>query len=204
MTTLATLPAAVFFFVMPNEIIEFLFQRGKFTTADTTAVAIALFYYSWATLPMGLTLLTGRTFFSEKDTRTPAVLGLLSIVINYMVAVGMSKVLGFAGIAIATALVSWTVLLVSIAIIQKRHASQASLLHAIGLKPSMQMLLAGIVEAGVLMAIRAAFGSVHGTVHLLFLILGSIVAGAGVYLGVLKLTGGSDMDLLFNRLSRKR
>jgi putative peptidoglycan lipid II flippase len=189
---------------MPNEIIEFLFQRGKFTPADTTAVAIALFYYSWATLPMGLTLLTGRTFFSEKDTRTPAVLGLLSIVINYMVAVGMSKVFGFAGIAIATTAVTWTVLLVSIAIIQKRHACDASLLHAIGLKPSMQMLLAAIVEAAVLMAIRSILGPVHGTYNLLALISGSMVAGAVAYLGVLKLTGGSDLDLLFNRLSRKR
>jgi putative peptidoglycan lipid II flippase len=204
MTTLATLPAVVFFMVLPNETIRLLFERGRFTPTDTIAVAQALFSYSWAILPMGLILLTARTFFSEKDTRTPALLGFISIVVNYVLAVGMSKLIGFTGIALATAAVSWVVLIISIWIIQKRHASDANLLKEIGLRYILSILAAGFVEAVALWALRIVVGPVHGTLNLIGMIGGAAVLGALVYIVVLKLLKNEDLELVVRRIARRK
>ena len=203
MTTLATLPAVVFFLVLPTQTIRLLFERGLFTAADTDAVALALYCYSWGILPAGLLLLTARTFFSEKDVRTPAMLGLLSIFVNYVLCIAFSKLYGFSGIAIATSSVAWVTLLVSLAIIRRRHIRDAFLIAAIGWRSLGSMVIAGIFEAGALYGLKTVLPPVHGTMHLALMIGGSMILAAGVYLGVLRLLGSADLTATLKRVGRR-
>ncbi len=203
MTALATLPAVIFFLIMPAETIRLLLERGQFTSENTADVAIALFWYAWAILPMALLLLTARTFFSEKDMRTPAVLGLVTIAVYYVAALSLSRVYGFSGIALSTGAVAWLVLVISVGILHRRYRTQASLLTAIGGRAPSQMIIAGVIEAGVLWGYRVLLGPVQGTWALLGMILLGAALGAVVYLGLLWLMRSDDLsstlDLLFRR-----
>jgi len=203
-TALATLPAVVFFLVMPVETIRLLLERGMFTSQNTCDVALALYCYSWATLPMALTLLTARTFFSEKDTRMPAILGLCSIAIFYPLSLNLSGLLGFAGIALSTSIVAWLLLVASVAIIHYRHRSDTSLLATIGLRSPVQMVAAGLLEAGALWGLRKLIGDVHGTWALIGVVLLGAVIGAVVYLGILRMLGNPDLSATMRRLLRRR
>ncbi len=203
-TTLATLPAVVFFLVLPLETIRLLLERGVFTSQNTQDVAMALYCYSWATLPMALSLLTARTFFSEKDMRTPAVLGLLSILLFYIFSLNFAGAIGFAGIALSTSAVAWMLLIASVIIIHNRHRKDTSLLAAIGIKSPVQMIVAGVAEAGVLWLFKVLCAQAHGAWALLGLILLAALVGATVYLGVLRLFGNPDLTETLQRLMRRR
>jgi putative peptidoglycan lipid II flippase len=203
MTALATLPAVVFFLVLPEETIRLLLERGVFTSRNTSDVSLALYCYSWGIMPMALLLLTARTFFSEKDMRTPAILGLCSIALNYLLCLSLSRLLGFAGIAVSTVTVAWLVLILSVGILDSRYESAQSLLRAIGLRSPGQMILAGICEAGALLAFKHFIGPVHGTWALLGMIFVAAVIGAIVYLGILRLLRNDDLGATLRRLPGK-
>jgi len=206
MTTLATLPALIFFLVLPVQCIELIYQRGNFTADATYQVAVALWWFSLAMLPMSLLLLTARTFFSDKDTRTPAVLGVATIIAYYFLAINQTKYFGFVGLPMSNSHVAWFVLFVSIWILHVRFIKRdpaVSLLKAIGFKGLLQMALGGLVEAGALIGYKNLVGEVHGSGHLVIYLGGAMIIGAGVYLGVLKLLGSQDLTITIARLSRK-
>lgn len=203
MTTLAVLPAVVFFLILNRECIELIYQRGKFDAGDTINVSTALFWYSWAILPASLLLLTARTFFSGKDTRTPALLGIVTIIVFYILAVLLTGRFGFQGLPISNSIVAWIFLIVSIFIIYKRYVNDESLLKCIGLKSPLQMLTAGIIEAGVLLIYSNLVGEIHGAGPLVIYIIGGMILGAGVYLGFLKMVGNPDLGNTIGKLFRR-
>jgi len=206
MTALAVLPAVIFFLVMPGEVIELIYQRGQFTPDATMQVAAALYWYSWAILPTSLLLLTARTFFAEKDTTTPALLGVATVIIYYFLAINLSKHFSFVGLPMSNSFVAWVFLVISIWIIQSRYIkrdSGGSLVKSIGLSGPVQMFIAGIIEAAALLGYKYLIGDVHGTLALALFLLGAIVIGGAVYLGVLKLLKNPDLTSTLNRLMRK-
>jgi len=204
MTSLATLPATVFFLVLPVETIRLILERGAFTESNTWDVSNALYWYAWAVIPMSLLLLTTRTFFSEKDTRTPALLGFVNMGLYYVFAVMMSRYFGFAGIAITGGITSWVILIVSIFILHKRHLKNASFFGAIGMKSILQMLIAAIVQAAVLMVYKNFISSIQASWPLLGAIIGAMIIGAIVYLGTLWLMRSQDLASTMRILFRRR
>ena len=205
MTTLAVIPAVVIFLILPEQTIELILQRGKFDAGDTIRVATALYWYSWAILPMSLLLLTARTFFSEKDTKTPAFLGIATIGIFYVLAMILSTPsrYGFYGLAMSNALVAWLSLIISIAILHKRHIRDISLFRAIGAKGPAQMIAAAVIEALVLFGFTSIVRDVHGTVPLIGFMAGASVIGAGVYIGILRIFGNEDLSGTVRKFLRK-
>lgn len=205
MTSLAVIPAVVIFLVLPEQTIEFILQRGKFDAGDTVRVAAALYWYSWAILPMSLLLLTARTFFSEKDTKTPALLGIATIILYYILAVNLSAQsrFGFYGLAMSNSIVAWIFLVISVGIIHKRHLNDASLVGSIGFKSPLQMIIAAVIEAVVLYGYKLIVGDVHGTVPLIGYLAGALVVGGLVYFGLLKLLGNEDLSGTIRKFLRK-
>lgn len=204
MVILTTLPAVVFLLVLPVESIRLLLERGVFTSTNTKDVSNALYWYTWAIMPGSIQLLTVRTFFSNKDTRTPAILGMISIAINYFLANFLSRHLGFSGIAISIMSVSWIVVIVSIIILNNRYRNEVSLYRKIGFRNVMILLAAGIIEAIALALYRNSFGEIHGIYRELGFICGGIVLGTVVYLVVLKIFRSEDLETTFRNLFRKR
>ena len=204
MTALATLPAIVFFMTLPEESIRLLLERGQFTNQNTVDVAAALYCYSWAIMPVSILTLTARTFFSQKDTKTPAILGIFSIVVFYIVALVMSKYLSFLGIALANALIAWAILIISLVILQLRFRKHLSLMQAIGIRNINVLLIAGIIQGAVLTAYRDYFHDVSGTLNLLGFLLAGAAVGGFVFIGVLKLAKSDDLEATLRNILRKR
>ncbi len=82
------LPAGVGLIVLSEPIIKLLFEGQKFTAADTSLTAYALFYYSLAIFAHAAILLLPRAFYALKDTKTPVKISvlavLLSVLLNYL------------------------------------------------------------------------------------------------------------------------
>ena len=83
-TSIIILPMAFFIFIFANPIISLLFERGAFGSNSTTMTALAV-----QTLTLGLWAVSChsmliRAFLAKKDTITPTVLGLISLVITFL------------------------------------------------------------------------------------------------------------------------
>ena len=203
MTALEAIPVTVFMIVLPGEIIRLLFEHGAFTSRNAGDVSLALSCYSWGIIPMSLLLLTARTFFSEKDMHTPAILGVVSIAVNYFLALNLSRKFGFYGIAMSTVSVAWILFILSLVIIHVRHRKDTSLAGALGFVSPMQMIIAGAAEAGALFLLKKFVFTGSGTWALLGLIVVGAVMGAAIYLGLLKLMNNNDLSGMLKRLHRR-
>ncbi len=107
-TLLLGLPSTVAFLVVPTELIGALFERGAFGPAATAATAAALMAYSIGLPAYVLVRALSPGFYARKDTRTPVRFAIISIVVNIGVSLILLRSLEHAGLALATALSSWT------------------------------------------------------------------------------------------------
>lgn len=102
-----TLPAAAVLMAMPHYLIDGLFQRGEFTAYDAGETAKALFHYGWGVPAFVLSRVLSPVFFARHDTKAPMRFALISVAVNIGLGITLFYVIGFEGIAAATAFASW-------------------------------------------------------------------------------------------------
>ena len=117
-----TLPAAAALVAIPFFLIDGLFTRGQFKVFDATQTAHALFFYGLGTPAFVLNQLFTRQFFARGDTKTPMKYAMTSVVVNIGVGLLLYLVIGFSGIAAATAIASWVNVSLMAATLQRSGA----------------------------------------------------------------------------------
>ena len=97
LTVFLALPAMVAFLVMADELILTLFQRGEFSLIDSHATAFALTAYAVGLPAYVLVKVLGPAFFARRDTRTPVVVGVVSMLANVVLNLILMQFLLHAG-----------------------------------------------------------------------------------------------------------
>ncbi len=102
-----TIPAAIALVVIPVPLVAVLFQRGAFTAADTGATALAVAVYGLGLPAFVLQKALQPLFFAREDTRRPFKYALVAMVLNLVLAIGLSFYFGFIAAAIGTTITGW-------------------------------------------------------------------------------------------------
>jgi putative peptidoglycan lipid II flippase len=87
------IPATVGMFVLAGPLIGLVFERGKFTPADTTAMSVVLRLYLIGIPFAAVDLLLIFAFYAVKDTMTPAIVGIFSLACYIVIAVVLEPVM---------------------------------------------------------------------------------------------------------------
>ena len=134
-----SIPASIAFIFIPFLIIEALFYRGSFSENDIKLVSIALTAYGVG-LPafIGIKVLQPG-FFAMGDTMTPFRTSIFSVILNILLSIVLMKFLGYAGIALATSIVSYVVLTILLYLLWKRNRISLSFF-----KPTIIICILGI------------------------------------------------------------
>ncbi len=105
---LLTVPSAAALAVLGESMIAVIYQRGRFHANDTHQTAIALSCYAIGLTGYAAVKVLAPAFYALNDARTPMVVSLISIAINFAVATLMIRVfhLGHAGLALSTSSVA--------------------------------------------------------------------------------------------------
>lgn len=138
-----TLPAAVALFLIPDELIKILFERGAFDENATNASADALKIFALGLPAFVLIKIFSSGYFAAKDTKTPMYFALISVFLNIIISLMLFSTLQHVAIAIATTVSGWCNALLLIFTIKKRikyAQSRQSQLRAIRL-----LLAAGLM-----------------------------------------------------------
>lgn len=109
------IPASIGLLVLCQPIIQLVFQRGQFTEESTALVAAALGAYALGLIGHSGVEILARAFYALHDTKTPVLLGILSLAINLIISLSLINVLGVTGLALANtvaALIEMTLLMV--------------------------------------------------------------------------------------------
>ena len=104
---LLTLPAAVALVAIPGPIVAVLFQRGAFDATASQATALALTAYAVGLPAYVLIKSLAPGFYAREDTATPFRYAVISMAANVALSLVLFRVLGFVGIALASALAAW-------------------------------------------------------------------------------------------------
>ena len=110
---LLTVPAAVALAVAPSPIVQALFQRGAFTTADVAPTAYALAIFAVGLPAFVLIKVLSPAYFAREDTATPMRYATISLTANTVGSIALFflfRWLGLMphlGIAVATTLGGW-------------------------------------------------------------------------------------------------
>ena len=108
MVFLLTLPSAIGLIVLGNSMIGAIYQGGKFHAFDTQQTALALSCYAVGLAGYSALKVLNPAFYALHDARTPMIISLISIAVNYVTASLLLRKtsLGHAGLALTTSAVA--------------------------------------------------------------------------------------------------
>ena len=106
-----TIPAAVALFVIPAALVSVMFERGAFIASDTAATALAVAVYGLGLPAFVLQKALQPLFFAREDTKRPFYYAVAAMVINAVLAVGLSYAMGFIAAAFATTITGWAMVI---------------------------------------------------------------------------------------------
>jgi putative peptidoglycan lipid II flippase len=177
-----TFPAAIALIAIPAPVMHTLFEHGEFTHADSLATSLAVAAFACGLPAYSMTKVFQPGYFAREDTRTPMIFAGVSVAVNIVASIVLSRWFGHVGIAIATSLAAWVNAAQLGLTLQKRglYAPDARLKSRLprviiaGLVMGVALLglnwlLAGAYEAGTSFAIRGGA------------LLALVATGIGVY-----------------------
>ncbi len=199
------IPATVGLFVLSGPIISLIFQHGEFTPFDTAQTARALVCYLLGTPFAAIDLLLIFAFYSQKDTTTPVVVGIISVFIYLAAAPTLAFVLGLGmvGLVLANSIQLTSHAVIMLWLLRRRVGTFAreQLAVAVG-KVALASTVMGVAVYLSLNALRmVASGNGLLTRAMLVVVAGAI--GLLVYaLGVTRL-GVQEANLVMSMLRRR-
>lgn len=98
------IPATVGSMIFSKEIVMLLFGRGEFDEQAITMTAGALFFYSIGMIGYGIREILSKAFYSLQDTKTPMINAAISMILNVILNLILSRYLGIGGLALATSI----------------------------------------------------------------------------------------------------
>ena len=102
-----TLPAAAALFIAAQPLISVLFQRGAFNENDAVATATALAIYSAGLPAFVFQKVIQPLYFAREDTKTPFYYAFVSMIVNVVIAIGLSYKFGYLSAAIGVTVAAW-------------------------------------------------------------------------------------------------
>lgn len=145
------IPSTIFLCLAGDALIKILYERGAFTAKDTIMTYKALFGYSVGLAFYALSISFVRIFNARHDMKTPAIVGVTSIVLNGILAYLLMTPLGNLGIALATSVVSFYNFAMLFVIYRKRAQC---VLSPTARKDITRALVAGVILVIVLLLLR--------------------------------------------------
>jgi putative peptidoglycan lipid II flippase len=103
-----TVPASVGLAVLGESMIGLIYQGGRFQQEDTHQTAVALLYYSVGLAGYSITKILAPAFYALGDGRTPMLISVASIAVNFGAALALVRWagMGHAGLALSVSLVA--------------------------------------------------------------------------------------------------
>ncbi len=197
-----TIPATIGLIILREPIVNTLWERGEFTSSTTEGTAIALLYYSIGLCAYSGIKIIAPAFYSLQDTKTPAKIGIYSMILNMVLNLVLMGPLQHGGLALATSLAALFNAALLIHHLRKR----------LGLMGGRKILLSTFKMSAAAMAMGAVtFFTKESFFHVsdpfsmrLFVLIACISAGILVYALISHFTRNEEWRFLLDLRKKKQ
>lgn len=188
-------PAAVGLVALAEPIVRLLLERGAFGATESLYTAQALVGYAVGLPAFSATRITAQTFYALGDTRTPVLVGFVSVAANIAFALSLMGPLEHMGLALASSLSAY-VNLAGLAWLLSRRLGG---LGGAEIMRSLARTLGASAGLGIwcVWSARVLGGGTVGTIA-------ALVLGAGVYGGIAMAIRAPEIRDLLGMLRRRR
>ncbi len=119
LTAMVSIPATIFTLIMRYEIVTLLFKFGKFDDESVRLAAYALLFHICGLFFIAISRILFPAFFAQEDTVTPTVAGVISVIVNIVVAILLVESMKGGGVALASTISAAVSAFVLIAMLTK-------------------------------------------------------------------------------------
>lgn len=195
--SLLVLPASVGAMVFARPVVSLLFGRGAFDEQAVEMTAGALLFYSIGMVAVGYREILSRAFYSFQDTKTPTINAAIGMVMNIILNLILSRIMGISGLALATSVSAIITSLLLFVSLRKKIGSFGINEMAFSLlKVSLASLMMGILA-------KLGFDYLAGSIGQNLSLFISIVFGAFIYLIIIYFMKIKDFDVIVSAVKRK-
>ncbi len=99
-------PATAGLVALASPIVALLFERGRFSPADTAATALALVCYAPGLVGYSAVKIAAPAFYALRESRIPVTVSVVTMALNVVLNVTLVRLFGFSGLAAGTAAAS--------------------------------------------------------------------------------------------------
>lgn len=144
-----TVPMSVLFLLLRAQIVRIVLGTGEFDWPATIQTAKTLGFFAVSIFAQSVVLLLARAFYALKDTKTPVIIGVTSLILNVILSIIFSRKLGVAGLALAYSLASFLDMLLLLVVLRlKLDNLNDSRIIKCGLKIILASFLMGLATYG--------------------------------------------------------
>lgn len=199
-----TIPAAFALWILSDEIIRVLFERGAFHADNTAVVGSILAIYGIGLPAFVLIKALQPGFYAREDTKMPMRFSAIAVVVNCALAITLFPRLGAPGIAVAEATAGWiSTVLLFVTLLRRGHLVWEWAL----VRRTALLIVAASVMGGVLYYMRSVFAVSLASGSPFWTKLGAlgilIAVSMVVYFAVAFLIGGADLSMIRRNIKRK-
>ncbi|MDD3315811.1 MAG: murein biosynthesis integral membrane protein MurJ, partial [Syntrophaceticus sp.] len=177
-----TLPCVAGLIAVGLPVIRLFFEMGNFAPESTVATAEALYYYSLGIVGYAGSMVLNRVYYALKDTKTPVIVGVATVVLNILLNIWLVEPMGHRGLALAYSLVGMINMLVLLFLLKAKLShidGRRIAISAIG--ATVAALVTGVSAYGVVTLLEGILGVATKTSQLVA-VGGAIGAGVLVYM----------------------
>jgi putative peptidoglycan lipid II flippase len=160
---LILVPISVTLMILRVPVVQFFYERGKFSMDSVLLTAGPLLFFAAALTVLALEIILMRFFFSAQDTLSPAIVGIACVVVHVGVVVALQNSMQHRSIALAT-LISKTTKVLVLYLLLKPKLGDLRLIENLVFGLRLLLAAAGMaivihsVHAGLLHALPPAAG----------------------------------------------
>jgi putative peptidoglycan lipid II flippase len=200
-----TLPAAAALFVIPEEVVRVLYERGAFVPATSVIVARALAIFALGLPAFVMIKVFSPGFFAREDTKTPVYAAAAGMAANIVLSISLFPYLEEVAIALATTLAGWLNAGILFTLLMRRGHWPID-------PPTIRRVVltlgvAALMAAALFLAARglgSAFDPATGILIQAGALLLLVLAGSALYFVLAHFSGATDLGALVRNLKRKR
>lgn len=188
---LVVLPVIVLSAVQSTDVIRLLFFRGRFDEYSLSLTSDAYMFYVLGVFAFAWRNFLVRVFYSLQDTKSPMLIGAVSVAVNIVLDVLMARIMGVGGLTLATSiagLVGAVLMLLSLRKKLGRFGFSTTLVQVC------KMLVSACVAGAVTILVNGSVQLLTGS--LVLRLVFATVAGLIVYIALVLLFKVDEVDTL--------
>jgi putative peptidoglycan lipid II flippase len=197
------IPAAIGMFVLAGPLIGLLFEHGQFTAQDTFNMAVVLRLYLIGIPFAAIDLLLINAFYAQRDSLTPALVGLFSLGCYIAITLLLLPHIGFLSLMVADSAKHFIHMVVSFVLLRRRlNGLGGQRLISTALKVSIAAMLMGVAAYALVRAVAELFPP-QGIQERLLLVFVPSAAGVAFYFFLAARLQLNEFTLFVRALTRR-